>query len=497
MTGKNKYVLLLILGISFSLSFCFSPTYDLMRDDREVFTYAGRAVLDGQVPYRDFFDHKPPGIFFINAAGSLLGGLWGLWAINAVLVLLATWMLYRTSLQHGLPFPWLLPLLFNLMLRDNLISQGASMTREFTTIFFIIFFCIFLGKSRFREILLGFLPAVIFFTQQEQVLATAPFLLYALWAQRSQPVYPRIGRIAIGFGLVLLPILLYFAWNRSLGYLWEDGFRFNTVWYTAQPKSPGDHFRTIKRCLDAGNYEMPFMIALVLGVCSFFLRHKRKGLLLAALAALFLSLAPELMGNRFEGKANPIDSPPYFLPLAASLCALLFVIFAFSEESIIGNKRVQLPFALLLLCSLTYTSLQHSTHLEKRSDDRDINSTALEYLRRHRPGNYDLYVFNDDDYIYAYNEFGILAPSRWIYHHMWDWYYRWDADHALLAGIAGDLLRHRTTYIIMDTIRMKQFLNPANAAYWRDFMRTWYEPQPIPATGILWRRKEILPPTNR
>ncbi len=499
MTRKNTAVLFFLLGISFLLSLCFSPPYDLMRDDREVFSYAGMAILKGQTPYRDFFDHKPPGIFFINAAGSLLGGLWGLWAINTLLALMATWLLYRTCLQHRLAFPWLLPFLFNLMVRDNLISMGASMTREFTTFFFVLFFCIFMGRSRYRELLLGLFTGLIFFTQQEQVLAVLPFLLYVLMTERSRAAYLSIARIGLGFGVVLFSILVYFAWNHSLGYLWEDGFRFNVVWYTAQPKSLGDHFRTIKRSLDAGNYEMPFMIALVLGVTAFFLRHKKKGLLLAALAAFFLSLAPEMMGNRFEGRANPIDSLPYFLPLAGSVCALLFIVFAFSDEAILGNRRVQLPFALLLCCGLTYTSLQHSTHLVRRSDDMDINSPVLNYLRQHRPGgDYDFYVFNYDDYIYAYNEFHILAPSRWIYHHMWDWYYKWDSDHALLTTITNDLLRHQTTYILMDPKRLNQFLNPNSVVYWSSFMQAHYEPLKIPGADgyILWKRKEEVIPTN-
>ncbi|HEY4110009.1 hypothetical protein [Puia sp.] len=500
MTRKNSFVLFFLLGISFLLSLCYCPPFDAMFDDREVFSYGGMAILKGLVPYRDFFDHKPPGIFFINAAGQLLGGgLWGLWVINMVLALLATGALYRICLQNRLHFPWLLPLLFNLMVRDNLVSLGAGMTREYTTYFFVLFFCIFMGKARFRENLLGLFTGLIFFTQQEQVLAVLPFLLYALLTERSRPVYLRIARIGLGFGLVLLPILFYFAWNHSLAYLWEDGFRFNMVWYTAQPKSLGDHFRTIKRCLDAGNYEVPFLIALVLGGTAFFLRHKRKGLLLAALAAFFLSLAPEMMGNRFEGRANPIDSLPYFLPLAGSVCALLFVVFAFSDDAILGSRPIQLPYALLLCCGLAYTALQHSTHLIRRSEDTDINSPALNYLRQHRPGNYELYVFNYDDYIYAYNEFRILAPSRWIYHHMWDWYDKWDTDHALLTGITNDLLRHHTTYIIMDTVRMKQFLNPANAEYWQSFMQTYYEQLPISDTNknILWKRKDALTYSNR
>jgi len=166
MPRKHTFVLFFILGISFLLSCCFSPPFDLMFDDREVFSYAGMAILKGLVPYRDFFDHKPPGIFFINAAGSLLGGLWGLWAINTVLVLSATWLLYRTCVQYRMAFPWLLPLLFNLMIRDNLITMGAGMTREYTTIFFVFFFCIYMGKSRFREMLLGLFTGLIFFTQQ-------------------------------------------------------------------------------------------------------------------------------------------------------------------------------------------------------------------------------------------------------------------------------------------------------------------------------------------
>jgi hypothetical protein len=494
MTNKSNYGLFIVLGASLLLSVCFCPPFDLMRDDREVFSYAGMALLKGQVPYRDFFDHKPPGIFFINAVGLFLGGSWGLWAINTLLALAATWLLYRISRQYRLPLPWLLPLLFNLMVRDNLISQGISMTREFTTFFFVLFFCLFMGRSRFREVLLGLFTGLIFFTQQEQTLALLPFLLYVLLAERSPSVYLRIARMSLGFGLVLLPILLYFAWNHSLGHYWEDSVRFNLDWYTTQPKSPGDHFRTIKRSLDAGNYEIPFMVALILGVTSLVLGHKRKGLLLAALAAFFLSLAPELMGNRFEGKANPIDSPCYFLPLAGSVCALLFITLVFSDESRLGNKKAQLPYALLLCCSLAYTSLQHSTHLVRRSDDADINSPVLDYLRQHRPGNFDLYVFNYDDYIYAYNEFQILAPSRWIYHHMWDWYSAWDPDHAILSSIGDDLLRHRTMYVLMDPNLLNQFLNPANAAYWRGFMQTYYEPLPVPGatTPILWKRKGTI-----
>jgi hypothetical protein len=491
---KNKYDygLFFVLGISLLLSLCYCPPFDRLTDDREIFRYAGMAILRGQVPYRDFFDHKPPLIFFFNAAGLFIGGAWGLWILSALLSLLTTGIFFRRCVQQRLSLPWLLPLLFNLMIRDNLISWGANMTREYTTCFFVLLFCAFAGRSRFRGILVGFYAGLIFFTQQEQVLAVLPFLVYIAWTERACPLYLRIGRLALGFGLVFVPILCYFAWNHSLGYFWEDGFRFNTVWYISQPKSMGDHFGTIKRSLDDGNYELPVMIAIVLGWVSLFRPHRQKAMLVAALAALFLSFAPELMGSRFQGGASAIDLPYYFLPLAGTVSVLLFVVFAFSAETGLASPKAQVPFALLLCTSLTYTALQHSTHLERRSEDPDLHFPAMNYLRQHRPADHDLYVFNYDDYIYAYNEFGVLSPSRWIYHHMWGWYAGWDADQSVLASIAADLDKYHTTYILMDPALLDQFVNSANAAYWRSFMQRTYEPMSIPGENrvILWKRKQ-------
>ncbi len=59
-----------------------------------------------------------------------------------ILVLLATGLFFKPASDTSLPFPWLLPLLFNLMLRDFLITDGIGMTREYTTIFQLIFFCV-------------------------------------------------------------------------------------------------------------------------------------------------------------------------------------------------------------------------------------------------------------------------------------------------------------------------------------------------------------------
>ena len=125
----------------------------------------------------------------------------------------------------------------------------------------------------------GLLAGLIFFTQQDQVLILIPFVVW-FWFSTGRSVAMRAPKFAAGFGVILVPLLLYLGIHPSLGYFWQDAFQFNFSWYTTEKKSLFDHFRTIRQTLDAGNYELPFLIAATLGVAVFFLRHRKRGLFL-------------------------------------------------------------------------------------------------------------------------------------------------------------------------------------------------------------------------
>jgi hypothetical protein len=488
MRNRPNYSLLLLLAACTLLTLFYCPPFDIPDDDKEVFRYAGWLIYKGGIPYKDLFDHKPPLIFLLNFSGLLLGS-WGLWLIDCCLSLLATALFFNSCKKYRLPYPWLLPLLFNLMLRDFLVCEGIGMTREYTTLFQVIFFCVLLGKHRYRDIAKGTLIALVFFMQQDQVLFLLPFLLYDLLPDSTIPVLlRRLLRLTAGFLAILLPILLYFAWHHSLSYFWEDAFQFNFSWYTTQRKSLPDHFRTIKRVLDSVNYELPFLIAVTLGTAAIFLQNKKKGLVVAALAGVVLSFSAEFLGAR----PQEVDFSYYFVPLSASLPILLFTVFAFTEDPILRDRKAQLIYGFLLCCSLSYTALQHATHLQRRDEDPFLNAPALNYLRQHRPADDQLYVFGNTSFIYAYNEFRILAPSRWIYHHFWKWYPRWDADQSILGSIGDDLLRHHTRYVWMDSVELAKFLNPANRAWWLSFLQTHYRQVPLAGGqgSSLWEIKE-------
>jgi len=61
-----------------------NPFFDKPARDGGFFLYAGQQIVDGKLPYRDFWDSKGPGIFYINALGLFLGdgSRWGVWLVD-------------------------------------------------------------------------------------------------------------------------------------------------------------------------------------------------------------------------------------------------------------------------------------------------------------------------------------------------------------------------------------------------------------------------------
>jgi hypothetical protein len=445
-------------------------------------------MLKGGVPYRDVFDHKPPLIYFISYLGLFLGG-WLQWLFNVFLTLLASLLLFRLGRKYRLAYPWVPPLLFNLMLHDFLICGAGGITREYSAILLVIFFCLAIGRHRWRYYLLGFIAAFTFFLQQEELFALLPFLVYA-FMRRENKISPgrRIMELAAGGFLVTAPVILYFAWHHALAPFWKDAFGFNFGVYTSTfSESLGGHLKRAKRVLDAGNYEVPALVIMTLGIASLAFRNSNKRLVLAALATVPLSIFPAFMG----GRGGMGDFHDYYLPLSASLSILLFVVFAFTEESFLRERKAQGIFSILVCTSLSYTFIQHITHLTPVKKHPVVSSPELAYLRQHPPGDYQLYEFGDHEYVYAYNEFRILAPSVWVYHHLWALFDNWDSDRSILHSIEQDLLRHRTTYIIDCTGNPAlQFKEPV-IGIWHAFLEKYYQQVPLedPRGVTLWKWK--------
>lgn len=89
------FFLLLLTAFVLNLA---NPHFDKPARDGGFFLYAGSRILEGKVPYQDFWDSKGPGIFYINALGLLLGGglRWGVWFLEFICILGTLILMYGT-----------------------------------------------------------------------------------------------------------------------------------------------------------------------------------------------------------------------------------------------------------------------------------------------------------------------------------------------------------------------------------------------------------------
>jgi hypothetical protein len=81
--------MLIVLGlvlVSFIIQIGVDPSYKNMGVDSGTFAYCGQVIHDGGLMYRDCWDNKPPGVYYLNAAAISLGGStpFAIWLLQAV-----------------------------------------------------------------------------------------------------------------------------------------------------------------------------------------------------------------------------------------------------------------------------------------------------------------------------------------------------------------------------------------------------------------------------
>lgn len=488
MIRKNTSLFAVVFA-SVLLSFLHCPLFEIFFDDKEIFKYTGLVILKGGVPYRDFFDHKPPLIFFFNYAGLLLG-TWGLWIIDSALVLAASLFFFRRCSQYKISAPWVLPVLFNLLLRNYVVSFGIGMTREYTAIFLLFLFCIMLGKNEKRFLWMGLLTALIFFMQQDQVLVAVPLIAYAFLISLPERRFIKQALMfAGGFILISIIILGYFTYNQSLRYFWEDAFLFNFQWYN-QHYPVFTNLKVIRNRLHDTAYEMPFYMSFITAAFTLIYSRRERTLLLTCIITLIASFTAALISGKMVDGLGVLY---YFLPLSASVPIVLFVLFNNNEGLKLTEKKPQLIFSAMVLAIPVLSMFQYGTNLSNGKETYYKPSAEHQYLHTQHLEDYDLYVAFNANYDYLYNEFKILAPSKWVYQFFWAWFDKWDADRSIFRSIMNDLQLHKTKYILDSSDADVLFRDPEIYSEWKRFLSAHYEKVELPGMqykgSILWKRK--------
>jgi hypothetical protein len=215
----------------------FEPLNNFPNDDSAVFLYIGRGILKGQVPYLDIWDHKGPLLYFIDALGIWIYGLWGVWIIQFILTIVGLFIAYLALRKEMGSVAALIGVLSGYYLLD-LFSAG-NITEEYSSVFALLAFGLFIlythGYAQKAVVFwMGALLMCTFLTRPNNIGFQFAIIL-ALGAtdilnKDIHALRKKIIEFGIGMLVVLVPFLFYFWLNNALDNFFDQAYRYNLVY---------------------------------------------------------------------------------------------------------------------------------------------------------------------------------------------------------------------------------------------------------------------------
>ena len=211
--------------------------------DSGVFLYIGWRILNGELPYRDVWDHKPPIIFYLNALGLAISNnsRWGVWFIECIGLFIAAFIGFRLMKKTF----GILPAVFSLLiwlLTLNILIRGGNFTEEYAlpAQFAALWLISNANGRNFRDrhwFLIGLLGAIAFFTKQTTVgiwIATIfYFTIQRSTAGQLKRWLHELLIIIMGALPICIGIVVFFYVQGGLSQFWSAAFKYNFIYPSA------------------------------------------------------------------------------------------------------------------------------------------------------------------------------------------------------------------------------------------------------------------------
>lgn len=214
-----------------------NPLHTFPSLDSGYYLYIGQQILQGKIPYLDLWESKPPGIFYLNALGLLLGRgtRWGIWALEMFSLLLSAALGFFVARRHHGFFPGLFGMLVWLWGIWGVL-QGGNLTEEYSLPFnfaAILFFSLSLQfpQNRYYPLLIGMMFASSFLLRANntgaQIALVLAWLLSALFQWDGRLLVFRLLWSGLAVLLALGVTGLFFAVQGGLGEMIDAALIFN------------------------------------------------------------------------------------------------------------------------------------------------------------------------------------------------------------------------------------------------------------------------------
>ena len=206
--------------------------------DAGVFLYIGWRFLNGDVPYRDVWDHKPPLIYFVDALGIALtpDSLWGIWLLQFLFLFFTLFFLYKLMDRE---FGVYAALAGTVTLTSGLLTilEKGNVTEEYALVFQALCFWLFVNawKRDFpirSSFWIGILGGLAFNFKQTTIGIWITYGLFLLAIRIFQRKFPLKDLLSLLTGWLVPSLLLslYLASQGAFLAYWEQAFLYNFVY---------------------------------------------------------------------------------------------------------------------------------------------------------------------------------------------------------------------------------------------------------------------------
>jgi 4-amino-4-deoxy-L-arabinose transferase-like glycosyltransferase len=337
--------------------------------DQGVFLYMAWRILNGEVPYRDVWDHKPPLIYLINTLGLALtpDSRWGVWLIELVLLTIATLLAYRILKEAFGPLPALSTLVITLVSLTFAMQSGNHAT-EYALLF--QFGCLLLAMSAvdrgawfWRGYAIGALSGLIFLTKQNCVGVALAIVIYLVAVRLRARAYRKILRellsLFLGGSTVLAVAVILFARFGALPQFIDAAFTYNFAY--AGSSSLTSHLTSIIRGFELLSESWLTQFAFIGVTAAVILVVFRGDFLQRAMPLLVIGLIALPIELLFIGVTG--NSYPHYyvtlLPVFSIFSALAVHTLLLGVTQIRPGRAIQTAFIAALVGIFALTQLRH------------------------------------------------------------------------------------------------------------------------------------------
>lgn len=397
--------------------------------DSGVFLYIGQRILEGEIPYRDVWDHKQPIIYYINALGLLIGkgSFWGVWIIELLFICSASCISFLLLKRYFGYFPAILGNLF-WVLTLNKTMQFGNLTEDYALFFQYISLYLFIDAEEkenyiWRYFIIGFMAAFCFFLRQNLIGIWISIVIYIFIKRFMKHQWSQliIELMLIGFGsfFVIISIGGYFKINNSFCYFWDTTFNYNFVYSSTS-------FINRLRFINFGFFYIGWFILSISTWCTiFFLLIFKKIKILALTAVSIIGFPLEFFLCSLSGR-----NYPHYLTTLLPIMSILFSYMVYIIIKIYNTNNNKMPHAFLkfwflflfFMYCIIPTKYMVNNYLMIFNKISKGYSAKYSFYIREKAARYIANITNSDDYILIWGAEGGInylskrcSPSRFFY----------------------------------------------------------------------------------